>query len=273
MSFAIKLLLSAGAATLLGASSLVLAAPVTPRPKPKPGPAEPARPARSVTATPIPATNPSGPSGTPLPAPRFKTGLGLADIPDPGQDVKSREAQRLNRLASGEFNQGNLAQAREHFDSALKLAPGNPSILINLGLLAYRQRDYTQAELHLRRVLRSQPESGLAWLILGVIYYDQDKLDGALAALAQAALYEPKDARVHHYLGVTIGKKGWYLGAEDEMRKAIELQPDYAEAHFNLSVFYLQRNPPAVELARRHYLKARSLGAEPDLQVEKGLEP
>jgi len=116
-----------------------------------------------------------------------------------------------------------------------------------------------------------QPQNGLGWLLLGVIEYDQDKLDAALAALSQAALWEPKNAMVHHYLGVTVGKKGWYSGAEDEMRKAIELQPNYAEAHFNLAVFYLQRNPPAVELARRHYQKARDLGAAPDPDVERTL--
>ena len=112
---------------------------------------------------------------------------------------------------------------------------------------------------------------GIAWLILGIVYYDQDKLEHALAALAQAVLLEPKDARAHHYLGVTIGRKGWYSGAEEEMRKAIELQPGYAEAHFNLAVFYLQRSPPAVELARRHYERALELGADPDPDVAKSL--
>jgi Tfp pilus assembly protein PilF len=78
---------------------------------------------------------------------------------------------------------------------------------------------------------------------------------------------------VHQYLGVTIGQKGWYSGAEDEMRKAIEIDPSYAEAHFNLAVFYLQRNPPAIELARRHYERALELGAPPDPDVEKSLTP
>ena len=120
-------------------------------------------------------------------------------------------------------------------------------------------------------MVRSEPESGLGWLILGVICYDQNKLDAALAALSQAVFLEPKDARAHHYLGVTIGRKGWYLGAEDEMRKAIALAPDYPEAHFNLAVFYLQHTPPAVELARRHYQQALDLGAAPDPQVAKSL--
>jgi Tfp pilus assembly protein PilF len=55
------------------------------------------------------------------------------------------------------------------------------------------------------------------------------------------------------------------------MRKAIELDPEYAEAHFNLAVFYLQRSPPAVELARRHYERALELGAAPDPDVERSL--
>jgi Flp pilus assembly protein TadD len=55
------------------------------------------------------------------------------------------------------------------------------------------------------------------------------------------------------------------------MRRAIELDPEYAEAHFNLAVFCLQRQPPAVELARRHYQKALDLGAAPDPELETKL--
>ena len=92
-----------------------------------------------------------------------------------------------------------------------------------------------------------------------------------MAALAQAAFLDPKSARAHHYLGVTIGKKGWYSGAEEEMRKALELDPSYAEAHYNLALFYLQREPPAIELARRHYYKSVELGAPKDSEIEKRL--
>jgi len=60
--------------------------------------------------------------------------------------------------------------------------------------------------------------------------------------------------------------------AQEAARKAIELEPDYAEAHYNLAVFYLERNPPAVELARRHYYKSVDLGGAPDPDLEKKVE-
>ena len=187
----------------------------------------------------------------------------------PENKKNSEEAQKTANRALAAFARNEIAGARKDFLKVLELAPGNLPTLINLGLLEYRAKNYADAEQLLKRVVRAEPESGLGWLVLGVVYYEQGKLDPALAALAQAVLYEPKDARAHHYLGVTVGRKGWYLGAEDEMRKAIALAPDYPEAHFNLAVFYLQRTPPAVELARRHYQQARNLGAAPDADVEQ----
>ncbi len=202
--------------------------------------------------------------------PRFRVGP-AAELNELGKKQVSVEAQQLAKKAMAAMSKGDLAAAKRDFQKVLTLAPDNVATTINLGLVAYRQRQYAEAEKHLRKVVRAQPEAGLAWLILGVIAYDQDKLDAALAALAQAALLEPKNATVHQYLGVTVGKKGWLSGAEDELRKAIEIEPDYAEAHFNLAVFYLQRNPPAVELGRRHYQRSLDLGGAPDADVAKSL--
>ena len=52
------------------------------------------------------------------------------------------------------------------------------------------------------------------------------------------------------------------------MLDAIAANPDYADAHFNLAVIYATNQPPAKELAKQHYVKATSLGAEPDPSLE-----
>jgi Flp pilus assembly protein TadD len=53
-----------------------------------------------------------------------------------------------------------------------------------------------------------------------------------------------------------------------EIRRAIEIDPQYADAHFNLAVVYSKERNPKVELARYHYKKALDLGAKPDPDLE-----
>lgn len=203
--------------------------------------------------------------------PRFRFGPS-ADIQEEGKKKVSEDAQRSAKAAIAALEHHDTAAARRLFNQALAFAPGNAPILINLGLLEYREKKFADAETLLKSAVKNAPESGLPWLVLGVVQYEQDKLDAALASLAMSAYLDPKDARTHHYLGIVIGSKGWYSGAEEEMRKAIELEPGYAEAHYNLAVFYLERKPPALELARRHYFKSVDLGGAPDRDIEKKLE-
>jgi Flp pilus assembly protein TadD len=129
----------------------------------------------------------------------------------------------------------------------------------------------TEAERLLRRSLQIKPDNPTAWLNLGILYLERDEPMRSLAAIAQAVVHAPDDPVARNYLGVAAGRNRWFDAAEAELRRAIELQPDYADAHFNLAVFCLERNPPAVELARRHYQKARDLGAAPDPLIEKAL--
>jgi Flp pilus assembly protein TadD len=180
-------------------------------------------------------------------------------------------AQEYSRAAIAAMGRGDLDAAERDFKRVLLLVPGNVPTMLNLGLIAHRRKDYARAETLLKSVTRAEPENGLPWLLLGIVHFDRDELDAALAALAQAVFYSPKDARAHRYLGVTAGKKGWYFAAEDELRKAIALDPDHAEAHYNLAAIYLQRTPPAIELARRHYEASLDLGGARDAGLEKRL--
>jgi Flp pilus assembly protein TadD len=197
------------------------------------------------------------------PLPTFRSEPAAVELSDDTQPLIKRAVDALRK--------GDVANARAELEQVLKVAPNNAVALLNLGVVAYRQKRLEEAETLLAKAVHSDPDLAQGWLILGVVRQDRDELDASLAALAQAAWLDPKNARAHHYLGVTIGRKGWYSGAEEEMRKALELQPDYQEAHFNLAVFYLQRNPPAVELARRHYQKSLDLGGAPDAEVAHAL--
>jgi len=183
-----------------------------------------------------------------------------------------KQAQHFALQGNQEFAAGDYESAEKSYRKVLELAPENLLGLVNLGTVLYRLGKYEDSEKTLKRAIERQVASPAAWMTLGFMYLEQERLDEATAAFAQAVVFDPGNARVRNYYGVTIGRKGWYHGAESELRKAVEIDPAYSEAHFNLAVFYLERTPPATELARRHYQRALELGAPNDPVVDQLLE-
>ena len=194
----------------------------------------------------------------------------LAHAEEPAADP-ALELKKLTAQGVGAFEKGDLEGGRALLRKVLDADANNLIALVNLGSLEYRAGRPDDAVQLLERATRVEPRGVPAWLTLGVIACERGKLDAALAALAQAVYLEPSNVRAHSYLGVTLGKKGWLDGAEAELQRAIELDETSRDAHFNLAVVYLQRTPPPVELARRHYRRALELGASPDSLIEKQL--
>jgi tetratricopeptide (TPR) repeat protein len=184
--------------------------------------------------------------------------------PPPPLSQERQTAQHLYDVAVKDFEKGNLDSAQAGFEKVIGIAPENPPALINLALIAQRRQRPDDAEKFLRRVIQKDMTNATAWLLLGIGAYERNDLDAALAHLAQAVLHAPQDARAHQYLGATLGRRGWYSAGEDELRRALDLNPKSANAHYNLAAIYMERIPPAVELARRHYFRALDLGAPPD---------
>lgn len=169
------------------------------------------------------------------------------------------------------FAKKDLPTARRAYERVLNVVPNDVLGLVNLGVVEFSAGNTTRAEELLKKAVQTRIETSAAWLTLGLIYMDQERQDEALAALTQATLYDPTNARARNFLGVVIGRRGWVDGAQTELRRAVELDANYSDAHFNLAVFYLESRPPAIELARRHYFRAIELGAEKDASIEKRL--
>jgi Flp pilus assembly protein TadD len=213
--------------------------------------------ARADPAPPFDATAP--------PTSDASHGPALSGALSPG--AKAAAQAGVEALAKNKFTDAETA-----FLKLLKLAPDNPNALVNLGLVEFRLGRAEESQKYLHRAIRVQPDAAFAWMMLGVNYMNAGDTEGATAALAQAVYLGPKSPQAHNYYAVALAKRGWYDAAEDELRKVITLAPTFAEAHFNLALIYFQQNPPAVELARRHYQKALELGAQPDPEFEAKLK-
>jgi tetratricopeptide (TPR) repeat protein len=79
---------------------------------------------------------------------------------------------------------------------------------------------------------------------------DAGKYADAVRCLESAVHRQPEFPDLHHLLGLALSMSGEPLRAESHLARAIELNPNYAEAHLNLSILLFERN--AYAAARDH---------------------
>ncbi|HZM15412.1 MAG TPA: tetratricopeptide repeat protein [Candidatus Krumholzibacteria bacterium] len=72
----------------------------------------------------------------------------------------------------------------------------------------------------------------------------------AVRLLQQAAYHRPEWPDVQHQLALALSLAGEPLRAESHLQRALELHPDYAEAHLNLAILLFERG--AYQVAREH---------------------
>ena len=196
--------------------------------------------------------------------------LGIADDGKTGR--LPGDTTGLAELAAQAFAKRDWDKARRHYLEILKVEPDNPLTLANIGAVEQQAGRLGEAKNYMLRAVKINPALQQTWLALGLVCNEMGDTYLAVSAFARAAHEDPLDPKAHNYLAVVARGLGWLDAAEAELQRAIELKPDYANAHFNLALMYLDRKPPALELARRHYEKAVSLGAEKDEVVEEKLK-
>jgi tetratricopeptide (TPR) repeat protein len=176
------------------------------------------------------------------------------------------------RKADALFAQGDLAGAQRAYEQALAKAPENAHLLTSLGVARFRDGRFAQAEVVLKQAVAIAPADDFSHATLGTVFFMQGRYDDALLELDTALKLNPKNAAAHCYKGICASTKGWQGLARQELETALQLDPKLADAHFNLAVLFATQQPPDKENARRHYTRARELGAEADPALEESLK-
>lgn len=189
----------------------------------------------------------------------------VVTAPPPGAEKLVAEALRG-------FRQNRLDAAAAKLREVLQLAPTNVFTLANLATVEYARGQLDEAEQHIQRAIRLAPRDAFSLILLGKVKLAREQYDAALEALSQAAELEPQNAEAQNLLGIVLSEKGLRGPAETALRRAVQLEPGYGEAHNNLAFVYLLQNPPAAELARWHYLKAREAGHPRNAALEEKLK-
>jgi len=141
-----------------------------------------------------------------------------------------------------------------------------------LGTLAGVQMEMNrppEAEVTLKRALAVDSADPASLYLMGALKFQQGQYDAALDALSLSAKAAPDDHRTQYFLGKTLLQKGMRAQGETALRRAVNLKPNWGEAHFSLAMVYATQQPPFKELAQWHYNKAIAGGYPRSQEFER----
>lgn len=194
------------------------------------------------------------------------------DIAPEGPEVFSPESRQLVEKAAELVRERRFTDAEKIYQQLTDEHPDNHFALSNLAVTQIHAGKHTAALVALEKALRIAPGDVFASVNISNVYCRQGRFDEAVEVLKEVIKKDPRNAVAHNYLAIALGKQGNIREAEENFQRSILIDANYPNAHFNLAVMYANTDPPSLELARKHYDLAKSLGSEPDAVMERRLE-
>jgi protein O-GlcNAc transferase len=171
----------------------------------------------------------------------YNLGLVLRELGQPEEaercfrrtaEIDPRDADALAHLATLLHEAGRLGEAGPAYRRALEMAPGNAYLWLKLGSLSSQTGQADEAARCLREALErdpalaAAPEFAIAQNDLGCALFGVERLDEAAACFARAVELQPGYANAHFNLGVAHSLRGDYERALACAETALRLQPE-----------------------------------------------
>ena len=131
-------------------------------------------------------------------------------------------------------NMGNVPEAIEHYEQALRINPDDVEPHVNLGNVFWQEGKISEAIACYERALRIKPDLAEAHNNLGAALARTGRLQEAIEHYQDALRIKPDLAGAHNDLGATLYRAGRIQEAIRHYEQALGIKPDFAEAHNSL---------------------------------------
>jgi tetratricopeptide (TPR) repeat protein len=133
-------------------------------------------------------------------------------------------------MGNAAMQQGRLADARAHYEDAVRLKPDFAEAHINLGSVLLRMNDVEGAIREAEKAVAISPDSAELRNRLGLALIRAGELDRATTEFEQAVRLEPDFAEAHFNLGAMLEQSGRIPEAIAQYEQALRIQPDFRAA-------------------------------------------
>ena len=148
---------------------------------------------------------------------------------------------------------------------ALAINPDNALVHYHLGNALLRQNDLSRARQHFDQATRLKPDFADAFGSLGSVHFLQNHLDAAKSSFNQCLSFDPENTNAHDNLGCVLDRQGEYADAIEHFHAAIRLNFDGGQVRNNLGLALLHRgNSDDLDNAARQFETA--IDRQPDFK-------
>jgi len=169
-------------------------------------------------------------------------------------ELDPKNAQIRYETAQILIDNGKLAEAETELTRALALEPKLAAARNALGVLALRRGDPVAAERDIRAAIAEKPDVRLAHFNLALLAEQQGDFPRAIAEYTKEMDLHANSYKAAFNLGRVYERVGDRRGQTESFKKAIEMNPSFAEGHLFLAKAYLDQEhslDEAVSLARK----------------------
>jgi tetratricopeptide (TPR) repeat protein len=141
-------------------------------------------------------------------------------------------------LGSANVAHENLPKAASLFGQLLQKHPDDAILNYAVGAVYYLQNKYPEAESSLKKSLAAQPDQVAAWYYLALTYDAIGDDEQAVPVFRDLLKNHPQHALSYVKLGGILLRQHQYEEAEQDLERAISLDPGSVEAHYQLSILF-----------------------------------
>jgi tetratricopeptide (TPR) repeat protein len=185
---------------------------------------------RSVRS--VSASSPDAPADYPV---RDRTAAANGNTRIPGRPDETtdkaavEESQTAARRADSLREEGNLEAAVAEYGRALTIWPRFTTARASLGRTYLQMKDYPRAQIALQMAMEDDPGEPGVINDLGVVQFRQQRFDRALKLFESALQMNPQFAEAHYNLALCHLRKSDRARAVEELERYVQLRPGDAK--------------------------------------------
>jgi len=151
--------------------------------------------------------------------------------------IDSTKAEYFFSLADIDFATGHTHEARDAFETCIRLNPKNTEAILKLAELYFYVKKYPEAIDLIDNAIKINPYLAKEYFLKGMIFMEKRDTALAISSMKTAVEQDPKYFLAYIQLGVIFASKGNPL-ALNYYNTAIQLQPQNSEPYYDKGLFY-----------------------------------